>query len=190
MKPFVKLSALALGVAMAAPSFAQDTSQAGTDQFPIGQEQEIQVGQTYLVEKKGAWEIRCVKVEEGAEPCHIYQLLKNTDGDPVAEISIFHLPGGGAAIAGATAITPLGTLLTAGVKLQIEDEKPKVYPFNWCEGVGCISRMGLTGLEIQKMKKGSVAEFTIVSIAAQDQPVTLKMDLNGFSDAFTAVLVK
>ena len=41
-----------------------------------------------------AWEQRCVRTEDGADPCQLYQLLKDADGNSVAEISMFSLPEG------------------------------------------------------------------------------------------------
>lgn len=188
MKTLVKWSLVALTSVFASIAAAQDTSET-SEEFPVGAEPEIQIGQTYLVKKSGDWEVRCVKVAEGPEPCHIYQLLKDADGNAVSEISVFHLPGGGAAVAGATAITPLGTMLTAGLLFAIGDKPPKQYPFNWCESVGCIARIGLTGIELEAMKKGSQAQLQISSIRAPGKKVEVPISLKGFSDGFSAVLV-
>ena len=190
MKTFVKSSLLVLATALASSAMAQETAEQASEEFPIGTKPEIKVGQVYLVETKGDWNVRCMKTAEGDDPCHIHQVLKDERGNSVAEISFFHLPGGGAAVAGATATTPLGTLLQAQLTFKIDESPAKQYPFNWCEAVGCISRMGFTGLELELLKKGSNASVTIASVVSPTQPVTVPVSLTGFSDGFRAVLVK
>ncbi len=190
MKILAKLSLLALSAAFATVVAAQETTEEVDDQFPIGTEPPVQVGQPYLIEKVGDWDVRCVKLEEQPEPCHIYQLLKNEQGNPVAEISFFHLPGGGAAVLGASAVTPLGTLLQNQLIFSIDGGAPKQYPFNWCETIGCIARMGFTGLELESLKKGTNATMTIASVVAPGKPVVLTISLKGFSEGFKKVLVK
>ena len=89
---------------------------------------ELQVGQTYIAEEHGAWQMRCVKSEEGKDPCQLYQLLSDDEGNSVAEFSIFNLPEGQEAAAGATVVTPLETLLTADLRLQVDAGKARRYP--------------------------------------------------------------
>ncbi len=190
MKLFAHLSVLALATTLASGVLAQDTTTTETEEFPIGTNPEIQVGQTYIKQASGDWNVRCIKVAEGPEPCDIHQILNDPEGNPVAEISVFHLPPGGAAVAGATAVTPLGTLLPAQMTFGIGDAQAKQYPFNWCEAIGCIARLGFTGLELELMKKGDKAQMTVFSIQAPNQPITLTVSLKGFSDGFAQVLVK
>ncbi|WP_372835880.1 invasion associated locus B family protein, partial [Puniceibacterium confluentis] len=67
---------------------------------------------TYTKTKSGAWDVQCLKVETGDEPCQMYQLLKDSQGSNVAEVSLFKVAGGGQVVAGATFVAPLETLLT------------------------------------------------------------------------------
>ena len=53
-----------------------------------------------------------------------------------------------ACYAGATIITPLETLLTQQITLQVDTAQPKRYPFSWCSPIGCVSRVGFTQAEI------------------------------------------
>ncbi len=183
------LSALLLPAAASAQEEKPAADKPGQE-FPLGKEPEVKVGQIYVVGKTGVWNIRCIKTEKPPEPCHIHQLVRDQDGNPVAELTFFHLPAGGPAVLGATATTPLGTLLQAGLTFQIGDEKPKQYPFNWCEAAGCVSRMGFTGLELEKLKKAKTAKMQIASILAPDKPVVLTVPLDGFAEAFKQVLVR
>lgn len=146
-----------------------------------------EVGQTYLVGSFEVWEQRCIKTEDGSDPCQLYQLLKDDAGGPVAEISIFDLPAGAQAAAGATVIAPLETLLTANMQIAIDSGKAKIYPFTFCAVIGCISRIGLTKEEVDQFRKGAGARLTIVPAAAPDQKVELVISLKGFTAGFKSV---
>lgn len=145
------------------------------------------MGMTYLAASFDKWEQRCIKKEDGSDPCQLYQLLKDTDGNDVAEISVFNLPAGGQAAAGATFMAPLETLLTANLRIAVDGKQPKVYPFAFCTQAGCIARLGFTADEVALLKKGSKAVLTIVPAAAPDKVVALDLTLTGFTKGFEAV---
>lgn len=154
----------------------------------LGQvEGEAQVGQTYAREEHGDWELRCVKAQEGEDPCQLYQLLRDAEGNAVAEFNIFPLPEGGQAAAGANVITPLETLLTANLRLAIDGGQPKVYPYSFCSRIGCFARIGLTTAEVDLFRKGSGAKVTIVPAASPDETVELTLSLTGFTAGFNAL---
>lgn len=145
------------------------------------------VGTTYTAASFGEWEQRCIKTEDGADPCQLYQLLKDAEGNAVAEISIFGLPAGQKAAAGATIIAPLETLLTEDVTMSVDNGQARKYPFSWCSNIGCISRVGFTQAEIDGFKKGNAAVLSIVPVVAPDQKVELKVSLSGFTAGYDAV---
>ena len=146
-------------------------------------------GSTYNAATFESWEQKCVRTETGVDPCQLYMLLKDQQGNPVAEFTMFNLPKGseGPAIAGANFIAPLETLLTAGMQLQIDDAKSKVYPFTFCGPVGCVARIGFTAEDIDAMKKGANAKITIVPFVAPDEKVELSISLKGFTAGYDAV---
>jgi invasion protein IalB len=146
-----------------------------------------EIGETYLSQAIEGWEVRCVKLEDGSDPCQLYQLLKDAQGTSVAEISMFALPEGGQAAAGATVIAPLETLLTANMTLTIDGGKAKIYPFTFCANLGCIARIGFTAEEVAQFKKGAKAVMTIVPAAAPEQKVELDITLKGFTAGYDAV---
>lgn len=145
-------------------------------------------GSTYTREVFSDWDLRCVTVAEGKEPCQLYQLLKDKEGNPVAEVALFGLPEGSEAVAGATIITPLETLLTQQLTLSVDAGAGKRYPFSWCSTVGCFSRIGLTATDIADFKKGNAINMVIVPVAAPDQKVELAISLKGFTAGYDAVL--
>lgn len=148
-----------------------------------------EIGATYIAGNFDAWEQRCIRTESGADPCQLYQLLKDEAGNSVAEITIFGLPEGteGPAVAGSNIVVPLETLLTEGVSIRIDQGKGKTYPFSVCSGQGCIARVGLTAEEVDAMRKGAAATVSIVPFVAPDQRVALNLSLKGFTAGYAAV---
>lgn len=195
------LLALVLSLGTALPALSQETAPAEgapadgatSSDLSMGVEMgaggEPKVGDNYVAAKFENWEQRCVKTATGADPCQLYMLLKDSEGSNVAELSIFNLPEGGEgpAVAGATFIAPLETLLTAGVQLVVDSGKPRAYPFSVCTQIGCVARIGFTAEEIAQFKKGSNAILTIVPFVAPDEQVKVTASLKGFTAGYDAV---
>lgn len=148
---------------------------------------DAEVGATYLAANFDKWEQRCVKTADGGDPCQLYQMLYDADGNSVAEISLFDLPAGSQAVAGATFMAPLETLLTANLKITVDTAKTRIYPFAFCTKSGCVARLGFTAEELAAFKKGVNAVLTIVPAAAPDNNVDLGLTLKGFTAGFEAV---
>lgn len=144
-------------------------------------------GTSYVSETFGDWEQRCVRSEEGADPCQLYQLLRDESGNAVAEMSVFPLPSGREAAAGSTIITPLETLLTRNVRLSIDDGEARQYPFEFCTRQGCIARIGLTAAEVTQFERGAAGTLVIVPAAAPDQEISLTISLSGFTAGYASV---
>jgi invasion protein IalB len=132
----------------------------------------------------GDWQVRCAP--DGDE-CFMYQLASDERKNPVAEVSILKLPEQSEAAAGVTVVTPLGTLLTTGVILQVDSGEKRQYPFAWCSQVGCFARFGLTKPSIDVLKRGKAGEITLVSVGRPDHPVVLDLSLSGFTAAFDSL---
>lgn len=154
------------------------------DQLSMGEDATPTVGQTYISETIGDWKMRCIKTEDGNDPCQMYQLMSNEEDTPIAEIAIFRLPEGGRAVAGATIIVPLETSLPQKLTIQVDTSKPRQYPFSFCSQVGCYSTVGFVSTEVDALKKGSAAALSIVPALAPDQTVKVIMSLNGFTAAY------
>lgn len=175
----------------AAPAEGVAADGAAAENLAMGQEVVAAdgPGSTYTVATFEAWEQKCVRTESGVDPCQLYLLLKDQEGNSVAEFTMFNLPKGseGPAVAGATFIAPLETLLTAGMALQIDEAKGKMYPFTFCAQIGCVARIGFTAEEITAMKAGANAKITIVPFVAPDEKVELAISLKGFTAGYDAV---
>lgn len=166
-----------------APSLADELSlgEAASD--------EPQVGQTYINETFGDWSMRCIKTEEGEDPCQMYQLLEDGEGAPISEFTLFRLPGEGQAKAGATVVVPLETSLQAQLTMKIDSQPARRYPFAFCNSVGCYARIGLTEEDVNAFKRGSEAMLTIVPVLAPDQKVDIVLSLAGFTAGYDKVSV-
>lgn len=159
-------------------------------QLSLGEEADIVpvVGQPYTREVHGDWQMRCIKAEEGTEePCQMYQLIDDGQGTPVAEFSLFRLPDGGKAKAGATVVVPLETSLPQQMTVTVDGGGARRYPYSFCNPVGCYARIGFTDEDVARFKRGNSALVTIVPALAQDQKVELTLSLTGFTAAYDNV---
>lgn len=201
--------ALALAAAVAtAPSLAQETASEG--QAPAAPAEGAtpapeagglsmgepvaadggEIGTPYVKEEHGDWDIRCVRTPSGNDPCQLYQLLKDADGNSVAEIALFPLvPPQDQAVAGGNIISPLETLLPAGVTMQIDTGEPRRYPFTFCTETGCFARIGYSQADINRFKRGARATVTIVPVLAPDQRIQLSVSLTGFTAGYDRLAV-
>lgn len=191
-KVFSHISLIAC-LAFAGPALAQDNSNdavAPEDQLAVGDEvqEEPQIGQTYIKEEVGDWELRCVRTEDPEnDPCQLYQLLKEENGNPISEVSLFRLPDDSELPAGATVIVPLETLLTGGLGISVDGGKPKSYPYSFCNKVGCYARIGLTAEDVTAFKRGAEANVMLRPFKAPDQVVNSTMSLSGFTAGYDKV---
>lgn len=177
IKPLATLTMIALG----GVALAQETAAPATD-APA----DPQVGQVYVKETSGDWELRCLKVESGDEPCQIYQLLKDADGNSIMEVTMFPMPADQQAAAAATLLVPLMTRLSEGIMIQVDDADPRRYPIEFCNQGGCVTRAGFTAEELAAFKAGSNAKVRIVraETAPEAAEVILDMSLAGFTAGF------
>jgi len=200
--------ALALGLAAGLPATAQDDAGASDDAAPGDQVQpegdvpggalpeldlgeqidtEPATGQPYIREEFTDWALRCIQAPEGQpDPCELYQLLRDADGNEVAEFSVVPLPEGGEAVAGATVVAPLETLLTEQLVITVDGGEARRYPFRFCNRAGCVAQIGLTDAQVTQLKRGSAAQVRLVPAAAPDEEVVLDVSLSGFTAGYNA----
>lgn len=181
----------------AAGAEGTDTSSDGADTpaedadapkaFDTGTEVQNEEPNVYIKEKFGDWSLRCFRNEKGEDPCQLYQLLREQAGNPVAEFSIFRIEGQSPAVAGATAIVPLVTLLTEELKMSVDGNTAKSYPYRVCTEAGCVAQIGLTEQDVNTFKKGAKAQIVLVPAQAPDQKIKIDISLNGFTAGYEAV---
>ncbi|WP_420398053.1 invasion associated locus B family protein [Nioella sp.] len=187
----ISLTAALLAAGLAFPLAAQEATDSDT---PSAAEQaglslgQPEVGSAYSRETFGDWDMRCIVSPEGQpDPCQLYQLLVDAQGNSVAEFNLFDVPDEGELMAGATIVTPLDTLLTGQLRMAVDSGQARVYPFSFCQPIGCYVRLGLTGADVQAFRAGSEARIAIVPLQAPDQVVPLTLSLSGFTAGFEAL---
>ncbi len=184
-KPVLALAfaALPFGAVAQTPAAGQDVPNAG---LPLGvpkQEADIQVKDSF-----GDWQLFCVRVADRLDPCELYQLLRDQDGNPVAEVTVFADSGDPQVVAWAMIVTPLETLLTENLRIAVDGGEARTHRFLFCRATGCFSQLGLTDDEIGQFRQGAVAKVTIVPAAAPGRDVELDMSLRGFTAGWNALL--
>lgn len=194
LKTLSRISCVAALAAVATPLIAQETE--SKDPLPeevldMGQpvgEEGPAIGQRYVKEQHGDWSLTCIKTEAEQDPCNLFQILKDSSGGPVAEVSLFRIEQQGSqTVAGATIVAPLETLLTSGVSLSVDGAPGKRYNFRYCSPAGCVAQIGLTDGDISAFKQGNEAKLTVRPHQAPNQVVDVPMSLKGFTAGFDAV---
>lgn len=203
---------------MALPAVAQDTGTAETeDQTPAAEdtapdtdapegaetdtgaaEDGPAVGDNYVAARFTDWVLACENTGTGNDPCRFIQILTNSEGGRVAQVSVLPLPEGRGAAAAAIIETPLGTLLRipqtaeqidnpGGIRLQVDNGETRVFQFTFCNTGGCVAEIGMTEDLVTEFKRGNVAKITIWSVDAPGQPVELGLSLSGFTAGFNRI---
>ena len=144
-------------------------------------------GQYYLADTFKDWQKLCLVNEQGEDPCHIYQLIKDENGHPTAEFVLFKYTDEEGIAAAATILTPLETLLPSGLLYAIDEAEAIEYPFSWCDKRGCHVRIAFTDDDVFSMKKGRKGLFRIESISAPGKPILLNVSFFGFTAAIDSL---
>lgn len=192
MLKIATLSVLLPAATLAGQVFAQGVPSLSDGTFAMGEAVQAApapaqaiVDDNVTSEVIGDWDLQCAATGPEPRPCRLYQLMRDDAGTPISEITLFHLPvPEGEAIAGATVIVPLETLLTQQLTMSVDGKDGKRYPFAFCNQMGCIARIGLSAADIDSFKGGNAAELQIVPALAPTQLVNVNMSLSGFTKAF------
>ncbi|GAA6192465.1 invasion associated locus B family protein [Phaeobacter sp. NW0010-22] len=189
------LSALALLTMTAGVSAQETTTPETEDAKPVEEVLDLgqpvaegpALGQRYSKETFGSWDLACVKTEAETDPCSLLQVLTDSADNPMAEFSLFRLESGQAAVAGATIVVPLETLLPAQLTISVDGAPGKRYNYSFCNPIGCVAQIGLTQADIDAFKKGAEAKISLVPAPAPDQIIDLTMSLKGFTAGYDIV---
>ncbi|WP_170330143.1 invasion associated locus B family protein [Ruegeria arenilitoris] len=188
--PFnVVVAALMCSTVHAQETTQEDQTPSETPQTQTGSELDLgesgpRIGEQYVKEESGDWNLTCLKTEEGNDPCLLRQVLLGPEGQPMAEISLNKLPEGTTAVAGASLIVPLETMLQAQIAVSIDGAPGKRYDYHHCNPVGCVAQLGFTQGDIDAMKAGTNATISLVSILAPTQLQQVEMSLAGFTGGY------
>ena len=86
-----------------------------------------------------------------------------------------------------TLLSPLGTLIQAGVKIGFDEKllNEKAYAFNLCQQVGCITSFPVDKNVLDRFKKGKNLDLEYIS--PTNQKIIIKFNLDGFTKAFDKI---
>ena len=188
MRPTFKLAIVSAFLsAMPMISLAQNTTTG--PKLDLGQpvSDGPQLGERYSKETFNDWDLACIKTEAENDPCSMLQILTDDGGNPMAEVSMFRLKEGGQAVAGATIIVPLETLLPAQLTISVDGAGGKRYNYTFCNPIGCVAQIGLTEDDVSAFKRGAKATVSLVPAPAPDQRIDLQLSLAGFTAAYDVV---
>lgn len=146
-----------------------------------------QVGQAYEKEAFGDWQMRCLKTELEADPCELFQELKNQQGTAISQVT-FSAVEAKDVTAIATVMMPLETDLLQGLTMQIDTGKEQKIPFATCVPMGCMARIALTDADLTLFKRGNSAKMSVVPfLAPPEAKENVTLSLSGFTAGMDAV---
>ncbi len=178
---------------LASPVAGQDApANQADDTISLGQEVQPAdgVGTVYIGAEFDDWALRCVRAADGPDPCRLYQLLFDDQGNTVSEITMFNVTDSDTIAAAASVAVPLDTLLSRNLLLSVDGTIPKSYPYTYCNAGGCYARVGFTADDLERFKRGNEGKITIVPLAATDQTVDARLSLKGFTAAYDALVAQ
>ena len=150
--------------------------------------QEATQDEETVKETHGAWDVVCVS----ATPiqCALRQIGKTADGKKALVVHIRKLDGvktqdDKTVPAVIQITTPLGTILRAGVKVQVDAGEPRTGVFEVCIPSGCILRDPMSEEFLAGLKAGNVATMSFTVL--QQGTLTVSISLKGFTKAYKAL---
>ncbi len=133
----------------------------------------------------GDWEIVCATAQP--DLCVMRQIGETSDGKRVLEVRVRKLEGvtaqdGQAVPAAIRILTPLGSLLAPGVRVQVDETEARTGVYEVCLPQGCIVEDPMSDEFLGRLKAGAVANMTFSLL--QQGEMTVPVSLSGFTKAF------
>ncbi|MBZ5488040.1 invasion associated locus B family protein [Halomonas aquamarina] len=126
------------------------------------------------------WEVEC-PTGAGQQGCIMSQMVNNPDSnEPLMRAMVGYPPQaqGNAVIA---FMLPLGVNLAPGMQLQVDNNEPVGFPYQFCHEQGCRADLPLEPSMLQQLRSGNSA--TVSAIAPDGQRLDLNLSLMGFTSA-------
>lgn len=145
-----------------------------------------QLGQPYIKQTFDDWQLRCLKTDTGADPCELFQELKNSQGSPISQVTFSTIESKDI-VAVASVMMPLETDLLQGMTMQIDSGKEQRIPFATCVPQGCLARIAMTDNDLNLFKKGGKATLTVQPfMAPPEAKENVTLSLKGFTAGMDA----
>jgi len=127
------------------------------------------------------WRLACPPTSLQDGSCEMQQdVLDAKTRNELARLSIFRLKDENMLII----TVPFNVLLEPGLALGFGNDKPTVYQYETCNGVGCIARIKLD--DALRKSLGSTTQARVLFAGLDGKPVGLPFSVKGFNDAAAA----
>jgi invasion protein IalB len=127
------------------------------------------------------WRVACPEMSKQDGTCEIQQdVLDSKTRSQLARLAIFKLNGANTLIV----TVPFNVLLDPGIGLGLGNDKPRLYQFETCNGVGCLVRIPLDDNLAKAI--GAAPQARILLAGLDGKPVGLPFSLKGYQDAMDA----
>lgn len=197
-KSFLRLGAMTLLLAMAGAASAQEVQAPPKNNFgPRLQQGGAGKGQLApeVISTHGEWKIQCEAggaqaASAGESPpqkqCGMVQTARSEKNDKVT-LTLVMVKGkqNGKDVTMMRVVAPIGVFLPTGVALEVDGGAVGRVPFTRCLPQVCIAFAEASPPTLEKMRKGTSANFIIYEAPGLGMP--MKISLNGFSAAFAAL---
>ncbi|WP_447926477.1 MULTISPECIES: invasion associated locus B family protein [unclassified Vreelandella] len=127
------------------------------------------------------WEVGCPSGAGQQQGCSMSQIINNPDSnEPLMRAMVGYPPQaqGNAVMA---FMLPLGVNLAPGMQLQVDNNEPVGFPYQFCHEQGCRADLPLEPSMLQQLRSGSSA--TVSAIAPDGQRLDVNLSLMGFTNA-------
>jgi invasion protein IalB len=127
------------------------------------------------------WRLACPQSGDVDATCELQQdVLDAKSHTELARLSIFRLKGASTLVV----TVPYNVLLDPGIGIGLGNDKPRVYPFETCNGVGCVVR--ITFDDDLASAIAAAPQARILFAGLDGKPVGLPFSLKGFKEANNA----
>ncbi|MFG6666935.1 invasion associated locus B family protein [Halomonas sp. HNIBRBA4712] len=125
------------------------------------------------------WEVRCPAGSQ--QNCTMNQIVNNPESnDPLMRAMVGYPPQAQGTPVMAF-VLPLGVNLAAGMQLQVDNNEPLGFPYQFCFEQGCRADIPLEPSMLQQLRSGNRA--TVSAIAPDGERLDLNLSLMGFTNA-------
>jgi len=127
------------------------------------------------------WRLACPPASQQDGTCEMQQdVLDAKTHNELARLSIFRLKGDNTLIV----TVPFNVLLEPGLALGFGNDKPLIYPYETCNGVGCIVRVKFD--DTLRAALGKTTSARVLFAGLDGKPVGLPFSVKGFNEAAAA----
>src|SRR5690242_12927772 len=124
------------------------------------------------------WRLACPPVTQQDGTCELQQdVLDAKTHNELARLSIFRLKDENTLLI----TVPFNVLLEPGLALGFGNDKPTVYQYETCNGVGCVARIKLD--DTLRKSLGNTTQARVLFAGLDGKPVGLPFSEKGFNDA-------